>query len=93
MSKKYIREVKKTQNKNIQTNTHTHTHTHTTHTHTHTQKEDNTKNLRDLTFDLRPENFNNKYELMKNGVECRGILTKIQINTNGKSLVTKLVVA
>ena len=46
MSKKYIREVKKTQNKNIQTHT----------------KKDNTKNLHDLAFDLHPENLNNKYE-------------------------------
>ena len=52
MSKKYIREVKKTQNKNIQTHTHT----------KRKKKKDNTKNLRDLAFDLRPENFNNKYE-------------------------------
>ena len=76
MSKKYIREVKKTQNKNIQTHT----------------KKDNTKNLHDLAFDLHPENFNNKYEQMKNGVECRGILTKIQIKPNGQTLATKLVV-
>ena len=58
MISKNIREVKKAQKKNIQP---------------HKSERKNTKSLHNLAFDLCPENFTNKYEQMKNGVECRGV--------------------
>ena len=58
MISKNIREAKKAQKKNIQP---------------HKRERESTKSLHDLAFDLCPENFTNKYEQMKNGVECRGV--------------------
>ena len=62
MISKNIREVKKTQKKNIQP-----------HKRERERERERTKSLHDLALELCPENFTIKYEQMKNGVECRGV--------------------